>query len=204
MKVKIIIVVVVVALLVAVGYVLFKGKPSSGTPATAPVSAPVSDTIVPIQNAAAPQKAISEHTFGIMIVSYPDGMDVKRAVLAKVNGSSVAPQASTIFADDSQYSMYLSGISGFTEYRPDNATTTFINVKGSDILYDEAGNRVLGSDNVFSQYVNGVPSKDLTAVTLSLTLGKNFKKGNYRWESIVTNIRNPDEYIKSVASVTVK
>ena len=69
-----------------------------------------------------------------MTVSYPKNISVGKAIVAKVNGTDYVPQPNTTFTNNSQYVMYFSGISGFTEYHPYNAPAAFVDVKGSVVL----------------------------------------------------------------------
>lgn len=147
------------------------------------------------------------HQFGIMTVTYGGNATINKAVVAAIDqtsSSSVAtPQVSTNFAKNTQYAMYFSGVSGFTENHPYGAPAGFVDSKASITLYDQNNNVVFSEPDVFSSYVGGVPAADFAYLTFKLTLDKNFKSGNYRWESVVTDNKDSSNYLKGVVNFTV-
>ena len=99
--------------------------------------------------------------------------------------------------------MYFSGVSGFTVNHPYGAPAGFVDAKAVINLYDANNDVVFSSPNYFASYVGGVPASDFAYITLKLTLDNDFKPGSYRWESVVTDNKNPSNYLKGVVNFTV-
>ncbi len=138
-----------------------------------------------------------------MDISYSKGIFINKAVVAKVNGTKYDAQSTNIFAAGSEYVMYFSEVTGFTEDHPYGAPAAFVDYKGSIKVYDSSNSVVFSEPNVFSSYLGGMPLEDSKYITLRMKLGPMFKAGKYRWESAVTDNKDSSKWLKGVVNFTI-
>ncbi len=112
-------------------------------------------------------------------------------------------QSSTTFEAGKAYTIYLSGVKGFTEFTQYGAPAKFVDFTGKFTVYDENNKIVKNVDNIFSSYIGGIPAVDAQYLQTKLTLPADFSAGSYRWEFIVTDKKNSSNSIKAVVNFKI-
>lgn len=112
-------------------------------------------------------------------------------------------QSSTTFEAGKAYTIYLSGVKGFTEFSPYGAPAKFVDFTGKFTVYDSNNKIVKNVDNIFSSYIGGIPVADAQYLQTKLTLPVDFSAGSYRWEFIVTDKKNSSNSIKAVVNFKI-
>ncbi len=170
---------------------------------------PVTTNQIVVPTSAMPSTSVdvTAHDFGIMTATFGGNATVNKAVIAQIGTSSSSPaktQSNTVFDKGNEYAMYFSGVSGFTLNHPYGAKAGFVDAHGSITLYDANNTVVFSEPDIFASYVGGVPAADFAYLTFKINLNKNFQSGNYRWESVVTDAKDSNNYIKGVVNFSVK
>jgi len=137
--------------------------------------------------------------FGILSVQKTANMSVAKGAV-NVDGKL---QTSTTFQAGKSYTINLSGVKGFTEFTQYGAPAKFVDFTGKFTVYNENNKVIKNIDNILSSYVGGIPVADAEELQVKLNIPANFPVGNYRWEFIITDNKNPENSIKAVVSFKV-
>ena len=135
------------------------------------------------------------------LVDYGTAND--NAISTLNNGTKFDVQSDVDFNTGSEYVMYFSGVNGFTEYHPYDAPAAFVDLKASITIYNQNNEVVFTNPDIFSSYIGGQPLADAKYLTMRVKLNSSFKKGIYRWESVVTDDKDSGKVLKGVVNFVV-